>query len=514
MKLEQYSRDELDRILRILQHAFSQVYLIDPDREEILQLGDDGMILPTGSYLREVEAFDMNHCESIPVRLSIENGKQYSALLCYSSLLNQEAAGEEAEYFLYHDTLTGLLNQEGVCRRIREALEQNPDRPLVLVAANLWNYRILTDLFGRAKGTEVIQKIADLLREQCGEGTIYGRIRDDHFVVCMPAERFSEEVLEGAARQIRAIPISSSYQLYMHMGVYVVSDVHMPVQHMIDRATLAIHNIHKEDDHFIAYFTDSMQEKLQLEEQILDEFKQNLEEGRFQIYLQARVNNNARIEGAEALVRWVLPDGTIKEPAEFLGILEKTDFITHMDYYVWEQSVKLLHKWDGSRFGHLFLSINVSPRDFYYIDVEQVLTDLLEKYQVPKERLRIEVTVNALATDLSRQMFYINRLKAAGFTVEIDDFTKNMSAVGVLMDTKADTLKFNLRYFRDAMDNSRSRQMTLSFIEMSKKLGMKVAIEGIETEKQFEEAKLLGSDTLQGYYFSKPIPVEQFEANL
>jgi EAL domain-containing protein (putative c-di-GMP-specific phosphodiesterase class I) len=226
------------------------------------------------------------------------------------------------------------------------------------------------------------------------------------------------------------------------------------------------------------------------------------------------VNNNARIEGAEVLVRWVLPDGTIKEPAEFLGILEKTDFITHMDYYVWEQSVKLLHKWDGSRFGHLFLSINVSPRDFYYIDVEQVLTELLEKHQVPKERLRIEVTVNALATDLSRQMFYINRLKAAGFTVEIDDFTKNMSAVGVLMDTKADTLKFNLRYFRDAMDNSRSRQMTLSFIEMSKKLGMKVAIEGIETEKQFEEAKLLGSDTLQGYYFSKPIPVEQFEANL
>ncbi len=244
---------------------------------------------------------------------------------------------------------------------------------------------------------------------------------------------------------------------------------------------------------------------------IINSFRKNLHGDQFVVYLQPQVDKDHNIKGAECLVRWLLPSGDMLPPFEFIGVLEEHGLIGALDEYVWDYAAKQLSLWKGTKYESLYLSVNVSPRDFFYLDIASVFSGLCEKYEIDPAKLHIEITETALADETKKNLGTLKELQDRGFTVEIDDFGKGSSSLGLLKDIPADVLKIDKEFIQKSTNEKRIFVILESIIGMAKKLDLKVIAEGIETPEQLETLTELGCFMFQGYYFSKPIPIASFE---
>ena len=198
-------------------------------------------------------------------------------------------------------------------------------------------------------------------------------------------------------------------------------------------------------------------------------------------------------------------------PADFISILENAGLIYRLDRYVWEEAAKILKRWKGTTLAPLFISVNVSPQDDKYLNIEQVFVDLTKKYGLTPGQLKLEFTETTLISNPRHYIKLISSLRQNGFCVEIDDFGSGYSSLNMLHDIKADVLKLD-RLFVGKTDNiERNQHIMASIIEMSKKLDMQVIAEGVETEALFDYLSGINCDLFQGFFFSKPIPLEEFE---
>ncbi|MGX8720863.1 MAG: EAL domain-containing protein [Eubacteriales bacterium] len=246
---------------------------------------------------------------------------------------------------------------------------------------------------------------------------------------------------------------------------------------------------------------------------MLGSFDEALSGGQFKMYLQPQVTKDGSVIGAEALARWHRPDGTIVMPGDFIETLETAGQIHKLDRYIWELAVKQLSMWKNTEKQKLAVSVNVSVRDFYNMDVVRVMTELVEKYGVDSHLLRIEITETAVLGNLDACRAIVSELRQKGFLVEIDDFGKDNSTLSFLKDIKADILKIDMSFLREIGNSERSRVILQSVISMAYSLGMDVITEGVETEDQLHILTEMGCKYFQGFLFSRPIPVDVFERN-
>ena len=230
--------------------------------------------------------------------------------------------------------------------------------------------------------------------------------------------------------------------------------------------------------------------------------------------------------GGEALARWIKSDGSVISPAKFIPVLEESGLIAEMDLAIWEQAVKRIKLWENTEFENLYISINISPLDFYYINVGESLKRLVEKYQINRRKLRLEITETAVMKDEEADLNVVNELKEYGFIVEIDDFGKGYSSLSMLKKSPADVLKIDMAFVnregRGREEESRldetvkkriERGDTIlsTIIELAKKLDMDVITEGVETKEEAESLEEKGCLMFQGYYFSRPVNIAKFE---
>ena len=411
-----------------------------------------------------------------------------------------------------HDPLTGLYNMDGFCERVEEILSADPLTPRFMIASNIREFKLLNDLFGLDKGNEILKTIAEKLKHFCAEDEVCGRLTGDRFVVLLERDHFNEEQIRNAMYRLSSLINSTSYRLCMHVGIYAIDDPTMTVPQMYDRAYVAINSVKNEGSSRIVYYSHQMMQHSRDEQKILNSISQALEQGDLKIYLQPQVDANAVIRGAEALVRWIHTERGIIMPAHFIHVLEEAGLIHQLDTAVWEMACRILASWRGTPRQDLYLSVNISPRDFYYIDIFKTLTGLVEKYGLAPEMLHLEITETALITDSEKQQTTVNRLRNYGFQVEIDDFGSGFSSLSMLKDLPVNTLKIDMEFLRETENKSRSRTILESILQMSAALGMNVICEGVENKAQFEFLKGIGCGMYQGYYFSKPIPQKEFES--
>jgi EAL domain-containing protein (putative c-di-GMP-specific phosphodiesterase class I) len=232
------------------------------------------------------------------------------------------------------------------------------------------------------------------------------------------------------------------------------------------------------------------------------------------MYLQPQVDRNGRAFGAEALVRWRRPDGSLMMPGDFIETLENAGLIQRLDMYMWERAIRQLSAWQGTAKEGLAISVNVSAKDFYSIDVYDVLTKLVDRYGVDCHMLRLEITETALLAEPEKSIAVVSQLRQRGFFVEIDDFGSGYSSLSLLKNIQADMLKIDMGFLREINDQERSRVILQSVINLAGSLGMDVITEGVETEQQLQALVAMGCESFQGYYFSRPITVEAFEEML
>ena len=541
--LEQYSVSEIYEKLESLKKSYDMIQLVDVQECRVLVPQADGAIhygqecfklwnrgvrcANCAGYqacmTHEVkERVDMVHgskqlVHSIPVCLELPDGEFCQCVIdCVTntdnSVPDEHDLRDDYVYFSTHDVLTRLYTQDKLFLEIRQRLMDRPENRYLLVMGNIRKFKLLNKLFGVEGGNRILIGIADILRESCTGEEVYGRYRDDRFVLLIRKDRFHEEDFMRRLQRVNDLVHSPIYELQVQVGVYEITNVDMPVAAMIDHADLALHAIHHSHERMIAYYVEGMMSEKLHRQHIIAEFEQDLTNNRFRIYLQPQVKDDGMVRGAEALVRRVDADGQVLLPADFLGVLHQSGLLFHLDAYVWEEAVKQLARWKGTEFDKMYISVNVDPSDFFYLDVPKKLQELCAKYEVPTSLLRVEITETALVNDIKNQSHIVEHLQNAGFIVEIDDFGKGSSSLSMLKDVNADVLKIDMGFVSGDSHLNRGNVILESIIEMAVHLCMGVITEGVETRTQVENLIRLGCHNFQGFYFSRPIPVSDFEA--
>ncbi len=419
---------------------------------------------------------------------------------------------EDIEWGTYHDYLTQLLNREGFFREVSRILRDYPDKDYYIVRSNIKDFKLVNQFFGYEKGNEILFETAEMLRNGRIKAEAVGRIHGDHFALLVDSDNYDEKILRDAFLKQSRIIEGSKFILQYHLGVYKIQDKAMDVSIMCDRANIAINSMHNESELLVSHYDDSMMENILRENVVISEFEDSLRAGQFHIFLQPIVDREQQLVGAEALVRWMRDDGeSVVSPAEFIRVLEKSGLIHKLDEYVWEEAAKLLHKWKGTPLEGIFVSVNISLQDDNYLDIEQVFSNLADRYEIKPSLLNPEFTESTLIADTERYIELVSSLKEKGFHVEIDDFGSGYSSLNVLNDIRADVLKLDKNFVGKTENRERNMSIMSNIVEMSKTLDMKVIAEGVETEMQFQTLLGIGCDMFQGFYFSRPIPPEEFE---
>lgn len=422
-------------------------------------------------------------------------------------------AFEKERYLATHDSLTGLYNKNYFAVKAAELLKATPDEDWLLLSSNVKDFKLINDLFGFKKGNEVLKMEADLIKELCGEGIVYGRIGGDKFAACMPKARFKEQDYMNAIQTLGRAINNDLYHLHIYVGVYEITDRNEDISVMCDKANLAIKTLNENYDRSIAYYSETLLNDTIEEKQLVGDFDKALAEKQFCMYLQPQMTSEGKVLGAEALVRWQHPKRGLIFPGEFIEVFEKTGLIYRLDMFVWELAVQKLAEWQKDGRSDLYISVNISTKDFYYMNVYETITKLVEKYGIIPSTLKLEITETAIMTGTAGELEIIERFRKYGFDVEIDDFGSGYSSLNTLKDMDVDVLKIDMGFLRTTRPDRFERSMSIinTIISLTRTLGLSVVTEGVETREQVDKLTQMGCGVYQGYYFSKPIPVKQFE---
>lgn len=418
---------------------------------------------------------------------------------------------EKERYIARHDKLTGLYNTDCFCETAETKLAGNPDTAFVMVTTNIRRFKVINDIFGKSTGDKLLIRIAEIVRKFTGPNGVYGRIGSDRFGCLIPKSELRLDDLERETGELLKLEGHESYRVIIHIGLYDVKNRALSIPVMIDRTGIAIASIRNQVNNRIKWYDEEIRERMIWEQYVTGSLDDALRERQLVPYLQAQVDNDGRMLGAEVLVRWNHPREGLMSPARFIGILESNGRIVDLDRYMWEEACRILRKWKDEGNDKYHLSVNISPKDFYYLDIYQTLTELVQKYDLNPTSLRLEITESSMISDIESKIEIIGRLRKAGFIVEMDDFGSGYSSLNLLKDLALDVLKIDMVFLSQTQESERARTILQSIVKMAKKLNMPVITEGVETGSQVTFLKNIGCDMFQGYYFSKPIPQSEFE---
>ena len=418
---------------------------------------------------------------------------------------------EEEKIRSERDPLTGLYNRSTFFKRAAEILRANRSDDFYLIATNIMDFKIVNSLFGEPVGDDVLKLQAALLSSTASPNAAFGRLTADKFAALLPKELFDMETIRKNNETLRQSLAKYNYKLQNYTGVYEIADKYENVKTMYDKAAMTIEDIRGNMETVAAFYDSSIMDRQIRDKRIVSEFDDALENGQFVMYLQPQINaSDERIVGAEALVRWITPDRGTVAPMDFIPVLEKSGLIHKLDQYMWEEAAKKLAEWKA-RAIDMYISINISAKDFYYCDIYKFFTELVERYDISPKNLKIEITETVLMQDMNAHGSVLQKLSDYGFTIEMDDFGSGYSSLNTLKNVEMNTLKIDMGFLRASNFSQKVKDIISSIISMSKTLGMTVVTEGVETEDQVKFLRQASCDIFQGFYFSKPLSIGEFE---
>jgi len=440
-----------------------------------------------------------------------EKGKVTGSLLSVRDNTEEQMNLQRELYNASHDRLTGLYTREYLYEKIRKKLASDPDTDYLVVFVDVKNFKIVNDIFGTDFGDFALICIAGKLRDYSTENHVYGRLAGDTFGVCMPADEFDHDMLEKMLSDFTVNDGTAEYHILIHLGVYQVTDKTAEVSVMFDRAHLSLSKIRDEFKKHIAYYDEELRKKILWDQHISSQLHEALAQRQICPYLQPIVDGTGKPVGAEALVRWIHPDDGFLSPGAFIPVFEKNGMIVEVDKYMWRCACEILADWKKKKREDIFISVNISPKDFYFMDVVAEIKHLTEEYGIEPRSLRIEITETVMMNDGEDRMKVLNEFRELGFIVEMDDFGSGYSSLNMLKDMPVDVLKIDMKFLSRSGNPDRAKLIVQNIIGLSKDLGIASLTEGVETAEQYNVLHAMGCIMFQGYHFSKPVPVPDFE---
>ena len=434
----------------------------------------------------------------------------------YFMQLEKQRQEEEAEYKSKFDHLTGLMNLSHFTSVCEQYIKGHPQQKFALLYSDFTNFKFFNETYGYNVGNKILKEYAEILKKN--PAVCRCRITADSFVSLYGIEDV-EEVKEifyrrGADFCEAAHRYYPKCKLGLAGGITVVDRSLDSISHNIDNANTARKLVKKDATTIQAeVYTAELREEQQKQIEILSHMTEALENHEFKVFLQPKMNMfTDKVIGAEALVRWFKQDGTMVSPGEFIPIFEENGFVTHLDFEMMRQVLDMQQKRLNEGKPIVNISVNFSRKhqeDKAYLER---LDELMAQYEVPAKSLEIEITESVFMQDLAPLIDSICQLKKRGFSVSIDDFGAGYSSLNVLSKVKADIVKLDRQFLLDVemeKDNFSSEFLQL-LINMIKQLGFRVLAEGVETAEQVALLKNAGCRFAQGFYYARPMPIEEF----
>lgn len=406
------------------------------------------------------------------------------------------------------DELTGVYNRACFYEEARKMIDESTEEMCILMM-DISNFKVVNDLYGMSTGDKLLCYMAEELQELVyGRKYILARFNGDHFYMCLAKKDFEEISLPKRFKTfLDEIDIKAIY------GVFMIEDQkELPVNIMCDRANLAAHDNSRQRSEYIRFYSDEERKRIVRETEIENDMEKALETRQFCVFVQPKYDiSRDKIIGGEALVRWKHPQKGMIPPGLFIGIFEKNGFIVRLDYYVWEETCRVIAKLKKLGYENLPISINVSRAHFYGKELRDKLAELIGKYQLKPDDIELEITETICAEDTDIIYKRIKELRSDGFKVAMDDFGSGYSSLNMLKEVPLDIIKMDLKFLDGGEDVEKGRFILHTLIDLAKNMQLQVIVEGVETKEQVQFLREIGSYYVQGYYYSKPVDIETYE---
>lgn len=533
---------------KIYQKDYENIIIIDAKREKMIKT--DVLSSVISDYLKKEEAYEgyrsysshravvesererFKKCvELSTIKEGLRKDKQYFftihetdktgevRLKRYSYIYIDErvdiivGAREDITEFSEKDVLTGGYNRRGFIRITERLLNEVPDRTKYAVLFfNVKNFKAVNELFGVESGDVVLQNIFRTLTHSKLSPVITARVESDHFVCLVENKNLDFEELTSVCDN-KFVKDGKCMNLIIRCGIFYVEEKPMKISGMIDRAKLAKRYITDEYVQPYMVYDHSMQVAYIDKAKLAGELQEGIAKEQFKVYYQPVIDTKTgKIASAEALIRWIHPDKGFISPALFIPALEENGHISELDFYVLKKVWQFINdRCENNKFV-VPISVNLSWMDFYdEIMMEKILKEMDRFRENGREHMaRFEITETSYAAIRENRSGILESLRIKNAKILLDDFGSGFLSFGMLQDYDFDILKIDMSFIRKIGENPKTKSIVHSIIGMAHEIGIKTVAEGVETEEQVSFLRQSGCDYIQGYYYSKPLPEEEF----
>ena len=440
-------------------------------------------------------------------------------------ITERKQAESQIQTLAFSDPLTGLPNRRLLLDRLKQALAVSvrKQRQGALVFVDLDDFKSLNETRGHDQGDVFLQEVARRLSTCIRQGDTLARLGGDEFVVLL--EDLSKNPLEAATQAegvsekiLAALSQPCQFGEYQHhgtssIGIALFGDQQEGGVEPLKRAELAMYQAKAAGRNTMRFFDSKMQSVVSDRVAMVASLREAISQNQFLLHYQAQVTGERKLIGVEALVRWVDPRRGVVAPSEFIPLAEETGLILPLGIWVLETACKQLALWaTRPEMAHLSIAVNVSARQFHQNDFVTQVMDTLERTGARADRLKLELTESLLVTNIEAVIDKMNALKGTGVGFSIDDFGIGYSSLSYLKRLPLDQLKIDQGFVRDILIDPNDAAIAKMVIVLADSLGLQVIAEGVETEAQRDFLAGLGCHSYQGYLFSRPLPIDDFEA--
>ena len=505
------NKDDLAIVLLDLQMPrLSGMEVLKVMKEE-KELKDIPVIVLTADQSAEVECLKYGAMDFIPKPYPTVEIVQARVQRCIE-LSEKRNIIETTE----RDSVTNLFNVDYFLQYVRMYDQHYSDMAMDAIVLDINQFHVLNERYGKQYGDSVLARIGRRIRQISREvGGVGCRRTADTFLIYCPHREDYEAILDKASDGLAGEDVSEN-RVRLRMGIYANVDKTLEIERRFDYAKTASNSVRSGFIKAIGIYDTQMHEEEMHRARLLEDFRSSLRGGCFKVFFQPKFDirpDKPLLASAEALVRWVHPELGMISPAVFIPLLEDNGLILELDQFVWRETAARIRDWKDRLNYSVPVSVNVSRIDMLTPNLKDVFKEILEEYGLSANDFALEITESAYTGDSDQVITTAKELRGMGmgFRIEMDDFGTGYSSLGMLSHLPIDALKLDMSFVRSAFGETRDVRMIELIIDIADYLHVPVVAEGVETEEQYLVLKTMGCDLVQGYYFSRPVPPEDFD---
>ncbi len=427
---------------------------------------------------------------------------------------------KRSEKVIQYNLVTGIWNFSKFTVEAEKILKATSNvNHYAILHIDICKFRFLNDNYGFETGNKVLKAVAEVFSEFAEPDELYASLWADHFVCLVKCKE--ETVLLSRARMLmervnQEIYDFCDYRLTVKAGAYFITESDLKegksINDMLQYANHALTTISDSYKNSMAIFNSSMKKEIETFRLVNQDMINAFYDKQFIPYYQPKYNiHTQEIIGAEALVRWIHPEKGLMQPSDFLPYFERSGFIVEVDLYIFEETCKNIRRWINNSKKPIVISCNFSRLHIENPEFAKKVKEIVSRYKIPCDLLELELTETIAVEEMEDITKQIKALHDAGFNVSIDDFGSGYSSLSVLQQLRVDTIKLDRTFLKNGIPTDREYKVMEAIVNLAEQLHMKVICEGVETLEQVELLKQTNCEAAQGYYFAKPMPIEELD---